>query len=111
MAPAWRIHCEEVWTNFERFTCPKPQTPPIHKPLDPSSPGTPRCTTTAPACNHRLSCSDEMEGETAATGKTTDGICPSSTTANAQRNRAARIADYEVDKYEAIARDWLASSC
>lgn len=85
------VHCEEVFHDFNRFTCRKPK----EEPCDPT-----------PACNHRLSCTDEMEANTHATGTTTDGVCPGRTTVNAQRNRARRLADYQVDQYDGIAIRW-----
>jgi hypothetical protein len=100
------VHCEEVFHNFERFNCPRPKPPRIRRPGDPEPEPTPECLPSA-ACNHRLSCTDEMEDQTSATGTTTDGTCPGSTTANAQRNRATRLADYELEKFEAIAKLWL----
>ncbi|MGJ4945045.1 hypothetical protein ACQR1W_31080 [Bradyrhizobium sp. HKCCYLS1011] len=106
------IHCEEAWQNFVRFSCPKPDKGGPHIPLpmprDRNPPDAPNCVP-SPACNHRLSCTDEMNAETNATGKTSDGTCPADTAANARSNRAIRLADYQVEMYETIARRWLAA--
>jgi hypothetical protein len=99
------VHCEEVFHDFNRFSCPKPKDKTVRRPGDPEPEPTPECDPT-PACNHRLSCTDEMNADTNATGTTTDGVCPGGTTVNAQRNRATRLADYQVDQYDGIAIKW-----
>jgi hypothetical protein len=102
------LGCQEVWQDFERISCPKTPRPKILR-LQPPEPPEPPVCTSAPACSHRLSCTDKMQDETNATGQRTEGICMSHTTTNAQQNLARRLADYQVERFEAIARGWLAT--
>src|SRR5262249_36306322 len=72
------LRFDEVWQDFTRVVKdddPRPpQRPRPPQPLSPDPPP-PRTYVTEPACNHRLTCSDDMEGETRATGVTKSGVC------------------------------------
>jgi hypothetical protein len=108
------VVCSEVWEDFERVvTPPTPHGPAHSRPtilLPTDSPTNPPGPMTEPACNHRLSCTDSMEAETVATGKTMAGKCESHSTENAKSNVARRIADYRLDETEAHGRDWRSSA-
>lgn len=103
------VVCSEVWEDYERVVTPSPPHGPAHLPttlLSTDSPTIPTGPMTEPACNHRLSCTDSMEAETVATGKTMAGKCESHSTENAKSNVARRIADYRLDETEAHAHGW-----